>query len=230
MTGDAGNSGWEGLQGTLGGHGQRGLPGFKGSRGKEGPPGPPGGEGHQGTIGERGVVGKTGPHGPPGLPGLHGRHAFFPPIVDCIWAHWEAWEECTASCGKGGIQRRERSVHVHPQGGGANCDGSHFELRFCRAVECATTIAPYLHDQQFDPLPSLPAPGPAPKEVMSSLAEENEPDALEGGDATEASPTPKNAASRRCSVARSSLFAALVASVAAAMAEQIIGAADAVGS
>jgi len=40
--------------------------------------------------------------------------------VDCAWALWEAWADCTKTCG-GGVRRRERGIMQHALFGGKPC-------------------------------------------------------------------------------------------------------------
>jgi len=40
--------------------------------------------------------------------------------IDCKWAQWSVWSDCTATCGNG-EKRRSRAVSVSPSGGGKLC-------------------------------------------------------------------------------------------------------------
>ena len=41
-------------------------------------------------------------------------------LVDCIWAEWGAWGDCSSTC-KGGTQSKTREVGTAAQHGGVNC-------------------------------------------------------------------------------------------------------------
>lgn len=54
--------------------------------------------------------------------------------IDCVVSEWTDWTNCTAECG-GGFQRRNRSVQVYPDYGGAEC-GNVTERRECNTEQC----------------------------------------------------------------------------------------------
>ena len=55
--------------------------------------------------------------------------------MDCIWAEWSSFSECTKSCG-GGFQTKSRVVATLPLYGGAACEGDAFESNVCNAEAC----------------------------------------------------------------------------------------------
>lgn len=130
-----GSDGLQGLEGVAGIRGPPGLMGFRGPQGEPGymgPVGPPGEPGNPGKDGLDGKVGRRGPRGPPGKPGLDQP----PPLkVDCEWDAWGPWLDCSRTCGRG-HQRRDRSIRVRPQGGGATCLGSTYDLNPCYLTRC----------------------------------------------------------------------------------------------
>lgn len=56
--------------------------------------------------------------------------------IDCVVSEWSDWTNCTAECG-GGFQRRNRTVQVYPDYGGAEC-GNVTERRECNTQQCPT--------------------------------------------------------------------------------------------
>ena len=55
--------------------------------------------------------------------------------VNCSWSNWNAWGDCSASCG-GGTQLRYRIVEQAAQSGGEICQGSPSESQACGTTEC----------------------------------------------------------------------------------------------
>ena len=55
--------------------------------------------------------------------------------VNCSWSNWNAWGDCSASCG-GGTQLRNRIVEEAAQNGGEICQGSPSESQACGTTEC----------------------------------------------------------------------------------------------
>mmetsp|Transcript_15937 Transcript_15937/g.46096 ORF Transcript_15937/g.46096 Transcript_15937/m.46096 type:complete len:685 (-) Transcript_15937:311-2365(-) len=54
---------------------------------------------------------------------------------DCLWADWADWGACSASCG-GGSASRQRSIEVHANADGRQCEGSNTESRDCHPEPC----------------------------------------------------------------------------------------------
>jgi len=54
---------------------------------------------------------------------------------DCLWSEWEAWGNCSKSCG-GGNQSRYRYVTQIALGDGVNCSGVAHDLRSCNEEAC----------------------------------------------------------------------------------------------
>lgn len=133
--GAPGRDGRRGLEGVAGIQGPPGPLGFRGPQGDPGymgPIGPPGEIGETGFAGLDGRVGRPGRIGPPGRTGLDQR---MPKKVACDWDNWAPWLDCSKTCGKG-HQRRDRSVVVRSQGGGATCLGTTYEIQSCYLMRC----------------------------------------------------------------------------------------------
>jgi len=99
-------------------------------------PGPRGAAGPRGASGPRGAAGARGP------PGARGAKGDTPKPVDCVWAEWADYSECTKTCGAGaeaGSQVRSRSYKIQPQNGGKDCEGLLFETKKCNEKACPTT-------------------------------------------------------------------------------------------
>ena len=54
-------------------------------------------------------------------------------IVDCEWATWEEWMECTATCG-GGVKIRTRRTLTCTNA--LSCKGSFIEQKICSTESC----------------------------------------------------------------------------------------------
>jgi len=60
--------------------------------------------------------------------------------VDCAWGDWQDWGACTCPCG-GGSKRRERTVMVAPENGGAPCQAHNkSEIDACNTQPCVPRI------------------------------------------------------------------------------------------
>ena len=59
------------------------------------------------------------------------------PSVDGLWMDWEAWSQCTVSCG-GGNRTRTRQCY-HAKNGGKPCEGKDFETEACETQTCPGT-------------------------------------------------------------------------------------------
>jgi hypothetical protein len=143
-TGSAGRTGHRGSTGARGAQGPKGATGHKGAKGDKGVVGhvgPKGATGARGATGAKGVTGATGKVGHVGVKGAKGEKGDTPKPVDCVWAEWEDYSDCTKSCGTTdpGTQVRSRSFKVDPQNGGKNCEGKMFETKKCNVKECPTT-------------------------------------------------------------------------------------------
>ncbi|CAK9015088.1 unnamed protein product [Durusdinium trenchii] len=51
--------------------------------------------------------------------------------IDCVWAKWESWEACTASCGSG-THTRSRSLATHANNLGRDCAGEDRQVQSCK--------------------------------------------------------------------------------------------------
>lgn len=61
--------------------------------------------------------------------------------IDCLWADWESWSECTCTCG-GGQRNRARHIAVFPMLGGMPCNPIDMEeLAECNTQECSPVDA-----------------------------------------------------------------------------------------
>jgi len=143
---------WDGctpsVPGPKGATGARGAAGAKGSPGAKGPPGPPGPKGAngvKGAAGARGATGAKGGKGDKGRTGSVGRQGpkgLTPAPIDCVWAEWAEYSDCTKSCGTGadaGTHVRSRGFKVDPQNGGKDCEGKMFDSKKCNVKACPTT-------------------------------------------------------------------------------------------
>jgi len=122
-----------------------GLPansGYPGPPGEKGPQGPMGFFGERGQAGDPGVPGhdgvaSTGPQGEPGPRGLPGSRG---PVKHCSWSDWGPWEGCSMTCGNG-LDRRDRSIDIYPQGGGTPCLGKAYDIQQCNLAICPSSGA-----------------------------------------------------------------------------------------
>jgi len=133
-----------GPKGAAGGKGATGAPGAKGATGPRGPAGPKGAPGTKGATGARGATGAKGGKGEKGAKGVVGRQGprgLTPTPIDCVWAEWADYSDCTKSCGTTdpGTQVRSRGFKVDPQNGGKDCEGKMFETKKCNVKACPTT-------------------------------------------------------------------------------------------
>ncbi|CAE7897597.1 adt-1 [Symbiodinium microadriaticum] len=59
-------------------------------------------------------------------------------LVDCRWADWGAWSDCSCECG-GGTKRRTRGVMEAPRNGGKVCEPQDMEQAFpCNTQPCGS--------------------------------------------------------------------------------------------
>ena len=56
-------------------------------------------------------------------------------LVNCTWADWGNFTQCTESCG-GGFKTRSRVIASPPLYGGAACEGDAFESVVCNEQPC----------------------------------------------------------------------------------------------
>ena len=56
-------------------------------------------------------------------------------LVNCTWANWESWGECTKTC-DGGSQMRSRRISQPSMYGGEECSGSPAILQACNTAPC----------------------------------------------------------------------------------------------
>ncbi|XP_074662935.1 uncharacterized protein LOC141915339 [Tubulanus polymorphus] len=59
--------------------------------------------------------------------------------IDCVWAKWTKWTDCSEDCGKG-KQVRSRVIETPPQGNGITCNGDDFETKDCEILECKPCV------------------------------------------------------------------------------------------
>ncbi|CAJ1434333.1 unnamed protein product, partial [Effrenium voratum] len=58
------------------------------------------------------------------------------PKRDCQWSDWDAWSDCSCTCG-GGEKRRLRTIQVYPENGGKSCGGENTsEIGLCNTQSC----------------------------------------------------------------------------------------------
>ncbi|KAJ8315426.1 hypothetical protein KUTeg_007576 [Tegillarca granosa] len=57
-------------------------------------------------------------------------------IVDGFWASWTSWGSCTTTCGGGSRSRSRTCTNPQPQYGGADCQGTSFEMEACNTQNC----------------------------------------------------------------------------------------------
>jgi len=55
--------------------------------------------------------------------------------VNCAWAEWRHWSECTKTCGPGD-QTRKRSVDTEAENGGKECEDESEETKSCHNKAC----------------------------------------------------------------------------------------------
>ena len=60
-------------------------------------------------------------------------------LVNCTWAEWGNYTQCTESCG-GGFQTRSRVIATPPEFGGAACEGDAFESQACNEQPCPSML------------------------------------------------------------------------------------------
>lgn len=57
--------------------------------------------------------------------------------VDGGLSAWSLWSTCSQSCGDTAVKSRERTcTRPTPSGGGKNCSGETFEIKFCEKKSC----------------------------------------------------------------------------------------------
>uniref|UniRef100_A0A914DSX6 Uncharacterized protein n=1 Tax=Acrobeloides nanus TaxID=290746 RepID=A0A914DSX6_9BILA len=61
-----------------------------------------------------------------------------PPDGNGLWNPWQAWSDCSASCGGCGTQTRSRTCASEPYG--CPCTGSSSGQQICCSATCATTV------------------------------------------------------------------------------------------
>ena len=57
----------------------------------------------------------------------------FVQIIDCIWAEWNSWEQCSMTCGSQGTRKRSRSNTI-PEAHGGTCNGGSLETERCNST------------------------------------------------------------------------------------------------
>lgn len=79
------------------------------------------------------------------------------PVINCRWAHWEHWGECTETCG-GGDHYRRRTIEQEPINGGNECQGPAEETHACNEEECPTTTTLTTTEAKSTTAAATPAP------------------------------------------------------------------------
>jgi len=142
VKGATGNTGKVGHIGRTGPKGDKGVKGSKGASGATGRTGARGAIGSKGVTGTKGATGNTGKAGHIGHTGPKGDKGETPAPIDCVWAEWSEYSECTKSCGLGadaGTHSRSRGFKVDPQNSGKDCKGNMFDTKQCNVKACPTT-------------------------------------------------------------------------------------------
>ena len=57
-------------------------------------------------------------------------------LVDCKWANWSEWGDCSKSCGGGGVQIASRGKLQEELFGGKPCDSEPTRQRNCNSGQC----------------------------------------------------------------------------------------------
>ncbi len=58
-------------------------------------------------------------------------------LVDGNWGEWSQYDECSVTCGDGGIRTRNRKCNnPSPKNGGKLCKGSDCDVDKCEFVAC----------------------------------------------------------------------------------------------
>lgn len=57
-------------------------------------------------------------------------------LVDGGWSEWEAFSECSVSCGGGEKTRSRTCTNPEPANGGADCEGDYSETMACNEQGC----------------------------------------------------------------------------------------------
>ncbi|XP_022105682.1 sushi, von Willebrand factor type A, EGF and pentraxin domain-containing protein 1-like isoform X2 [Acanthaster planci] len=58
--------------------------------------------------------------------------------VDGQWSTWQAWSECSKTCGRGSQLRLRFCDNPEPQNGGAPCQGAGYQAEQCNTERCPT--------------------------------------------------------------------------------------------
>lgn len=88
--------------------------------------------------------------------------------VDCVWANWWEWEECSESCGTGDAERT-RAVSVPAAHGGKQCPGTPQETKECNTDACPTTEQATTTTAPPEETTTEAAAAPAPEEEKGFL-------------------------------------------------------------
>jgi len=56
--------------------------------------------------------------------------------INCVWAAWTEWGDCSSTCGNEGFMNAKRQFLIHPKHGGAVCEGNHTRATQCNVLDC----------------------------------------------------------------------------------------------
>ena len=60
--------------------------------------------------------------------------------TNCLWGPWSSWDQCSVSCGGGGVSKRTRTVAI-PEKNGGECSGEAEETAECSTnTECGEDL------------------------------------------------------------------------------------------
>jgi len=60
--------------------------------------------------------------------------------VNCEWDNWQAWTQCSTTCGNDGVKSRDRIERIVASNGGQNCVGDYRETKSCYIQDCVVPV------------------------------------------------------------------------------------------